>query len=400
MRAAEPLSSHNAASHKVEPLSAASAATNSTTRQRSSFAFPKAGLAKPKAPQSAGFVHASGERTPEYTLVHSGQLDLADAWSDATVHSAPMLPRELIAKIALPGVTSATSAELDVLEQHITLTAATTYRLELRLPHKVRAEKARARFDKGTQQLVVTMPVLPPPAPAQASRAATAYVCEVPSDAGGEPAAEPQPADAAAAAQATADDEAQAGAAVEVPAHAAQAAEPCNPAVPAGAEAARDGSTAPVAVLEPFQPSACSGCQHADANNSALEQCSEGSALLAGASDMGASHTASATDTDASTLDADCGALSGLHAAAASWSKVHAERDTADAPAHMAAACSSEDCGPASKQDATATEATNGGGSDHGSAAQAHARDAEQPCKPEGVKLDMTLDFAFIDELD
>jgi hypothetical protein len=125
--------------------------------------------AAPKGPLDAGFKHADGAITPRHAIIHRGQLDLADAWGDSAIHAAPLIPQELVVRIDLPGIPAAAALNLDVTLHDLTLSLPGKFCLHLPLPFHVDSQKARAKFDTSVQQLAVTVPVFPPPPPPRPS---------------------------------------------------------------------------------------------------------------------------------------------------------------------------------------------------------------------------------------
>ena len=137
---------------------------------RTAFKFPQSSSRKAAARSHTlpGFVHSDGCTTPAYELLHSGHLDLADAWADSSVHAAPTVPQALVVRVQLPGVGSAVGVQLDVVPRKLTLMVTDKFRLEVPLPFAVRGEEARAKFDTAAAQLTVTCPVVPPKPPPRA----------------------------------------------------------------------------------------------------------------------------------------------------------------------------------------------------------------------------------------
>lgn len=80
---------------KIKPLDpqnqaplASKKETSPSPSSRSSFGFP-ATVDKPKPsppsivdPTQPGFIHEGGEMTPQWEIVHRGQVDLGEAWGD------------------------------------------------------------------------------------------------------------------------------------------------------------------------------------------------------------------------------------------------------------------------------------------------------------------------------
>ncbi|GIL55778.1 hypothetical protein Vafri_11307 [Volvox africanus] len=120
-----------------------------------------------KNPLQAGYRHDDGAVTPEWTLVYRGQTDLAAAWGDAGRGLAVdmQVPKELLVRVTLPGVASAAGVDLDVGERRLTLKVPGRYHLDAPLPYGVEENKGKAKFDKASKQLEVSLPVVPPPPP-------------------------------------------------------------------------------------------------------------------------------------------------------------------------------------------------------------------------------------------
>mmetsp|Transcript_2413 Transcript_2413/g.6057 ORF Transcript_2413/g.6057 Transcript_2413/m.6057 type:complete len:665 (+) Transcript_2413:406-2400(+) len=139
---------------------------------RSGFSFPapkrKVQEVKPSAPGEIGYKYASGEVCPAYQVVERGSADLAAAWGDAGrgIDVGAGVPKELVLRVELPGCTSAAGMELELEKKSISLCIPGKFKLEKRLAHRVDDSRAKAKFDKAKQRLEVTLPVVPPPAPA------------------------------------------------------------------------------------------------------------------------------------------------------------------------------------------------------------------------------------------
>ncbi|GIL76715.1 hypothetical protein Vretifemale_6308 [Volvox reticuliferus] len=120
-----------------------------------------------KNPLQAGYRHDDGAVTPEWTLVYRGQTDLAAAWGDAGrgLTMDMQVPKELLVRVTLPGVSSAAGVDLDVGERRLTLKVPGKYHLDAPLPYGVEESKGKAKFDKASKQLEVALPVVPPPPP-------------------------------------------------------------------------------------------------------------------------------------------------------------------------------------------------------------------------------------------
>ncbi|GLC36093.1 hypothetical protein PLESTB_001381400 [Pleodorina starrii] len=129
-----------------------------------------------KDPSQPGYRHPDGCRTPEWTLVHRGQTDLAAAWGDAGRGLAldASVPKELLIRVTLPEVASAAAVDLDVGQRRLTIKVPGKYLLDIVLPYAVDDDKGKAKFDKARKQLEITLPVVPPPPPTRAPAAAAA----------------------------------------------------------------------------------------------------------------------------------------------------------------------------------------------------------------------------------
>ncbi|XP_067319246.1 protein kintoun [Anolis sagrei] len=101
--------------------------------------------------------------TPRWTLRHRSFLDLQDFRPDSTPST---VPRELELSVELPLLRSAAQARLEVRGRLLELDSPkpAAYRLRLTLPYAVDEAAGKATFDKAKRRLVVTLPVLPPPA--------------------------------------------------------------------------------------------------------------------------------------------------------------------------------------------------------------------------------------------
>nr|XP_060611109.1 proline-rich protein 36-like [Anolis sagrei ordinatus] len=101
--------------------------------------------------------------TPRWTLRHRSFLDLQDFRPDSTPST---VPRELELSVELPLLRSAAQARLEVRGRLLELDSPkpAAYRLRLTLPYAVDEAAGKATFDKAKRRLLVTLPVLPPPA--------------------------------------------------------------------------------------------------------------------------------------------------------------------------------------------------------------------------------------------
>ena len=139
-------------------------------------------------------MYPGGETVPEYAVVHRGEMDLSEHWGDVghNLRQSHQRPRELVVKVKLGALKSAKGVDLDVTVRKVELGYTGKYKLDLTLPFDVYQDQGRARFDKATTTLEVTLPVVPPPKLKAAP--APSVVCEVVdvADRGGEPDVAPE----------------------------------------------------------------------------------------------------------------------------------------------------------------------------------------------------------------
>lgn len=162
-------------SSSSQPSSLTSSSSEDDSSSRSSFAFsnPKS-KSKPPAPPisnltptQSGFKHETGEVTPQWEIIHRGQVDLGEAWGDANraISINTTHPKELVLRVVLPGITSAAGVDLEVSRNQVTLGVPSKYKLTATLPYPVDSERGKAKFDKARNTLEVVMPVIVPPPP-------------------------------------------------------------------------------------------------------------------------------------------------------------------------------------------------------------------------------------------
>lgn len=140
---------------------------------RSGFSFDRA-VNRKKAAKAAvpkegepGFVYASGQQVPPFSIVEKGEYDIANTWGDMgkALDNAPKRPKELTLKVTLAGVRGVGEISLDVTSAEVLLSVSTKYKLEAKLPYPVFDKKGKAKFDKKKQTLEITLPVVPPEKP-------------------------------------------------------------------------------------------------------------------------------------------------------------------------------------------------------------------------------------------
>ena len=97
-------------------------------------------------------------------VVESGTFDMRNHMerenADSNVHRHR--PQKLVVRVTLDGLTSLANVELDVSERAIVLKVPGKPTFEKRLPYPVNSDKGKAKFNKSTSVLQVTVPVLPP----------------------------------------------------------------------------------------------------------------------------------------------------------------------------------------------------------------------------------------------
>jgi hypothetical protein len=129
---------------------------------------------------------SKGPLVPNHEIVERGVMDLGDFNNSQFAKSTR--PKELVVKIALPKLlkSQVSMVDLDIAEKTLSLKYKDVYDLSLRLPYPVDESAGKAKFDKSTSKLVVTLPVLKhmpaslranlPPAPPEENEAIeTAY---------------------------------------------------------------------------------------------------------------------------------------------------------------------------------------------------------------------------------
>ncbi|KAH9500129.1 Protein kintoun [Bulinus truncatus] len=99
---------------------------------------------------------------PKYTIVHRSHIDMSE-YRNAPDAKTSTRPKELVIKIELPLLNSASQANLDIFEKRLLVTSVSpaAYKLDLALPFPVNEDEGFAKFDKSKKLLIVTLPVLP-----------------------------------------------------------------------------------------------------------------------------------------------------------------------------------------------------------------------------------------------
>ncbi|XP_039390922.1 protein kintoun isoform X2 [Mauremys reevesii] len=127
--------------------------------------------AAPPGPQGGEGARPPSPTAPRWSLRHRSYVDLQDYRCCRDSAPSPV-PRELVVTIELPLLSSAGQAALEIRGRELRLDSQRpAYRLRLRLPYAVDENRGQATFNKAKRQLLVTLPVLPPPGPSLAAPA-------------------------------------------------------------------------------------------------------------------------------------------------------------------------------------------------------------------------------------
>ena len=109
-------------------------------------------------------VDTSGPQPPMYTMVERGNASMGDFESMGRRLVSSSRPAELVYKIDINKAAKASEVLLDVMPRTLKLEYKDVYFIEIELPYPVDHTKAKAKFDKSTKILSVTIPVRPPAA--------------------------------------------------------------------------------------------------------------------------------------------------------------------------------------------------------------------------------------------
>lgn len=101
--------------------------------------------------------------SPKYSIVHRGIINDYQKFTNAKEQQGGARPDALVIRIQLPLVESVSQIELDTLEKTLELSVPMMYKLNLDLPFPVVHDKGTAQWEKTKRELVVTLPVVPPP---------------------------------------------------------------------------------------------------------------------------------------------------------------------------------------------------------------------------------------------
>ncbi|KAJ3087123.1 Protein kintoun [Quaeritorhiza haematococci] len=109
----------------------------------------------------------SGMEGVKFRIIQRGLVEF-DQFTNERVKVGGRRPNALVIKIELPLVTKASDVELDTAETEVTLRAPSKYpnqTLHIPLPFPTDHDKGAAKFERSRRELVVTLPVVPPPMP-------------------------------------------------------------------------------------------------------------------------------------------------------------------------------------------------------------------------------------------
>jgi dynein assembly factor 2 len=103
---------------------------------------------------------------PKYSITHRSVVDMQDYVDSPNVRTDTR-PTALVIEIFLPLLSSAAPVQLDIFEKQLKLVSdkPAKYKLAIDLPYLVDESQGSAKFDKARRKLLVTLPVVPFPAP-------------------------------------------------------------------------------------------------------------------------------------------------------------------------------------------------------------------------------------------
>eukprot|EP01083_Nonionella_stella_P139592 426080_1 len=112
-----------------------------------------------KNPRSTNKKSCSPEAVPEFEIVYSGEISVQNFTTDRVQRVDERRPELLIVRVKLPKLTSIKGVVLDISEKQLQLCKPKMYRLSVDLPYAVDEAGGSAKFDKGTRELRVSLPV-------------------------------------------------------------------------------------------------------------------------------------------------------------------------------------------------------------------------------------------------
>ena len=131
----------------------------------SPFSFDRA--VKRPAANTAAAKEPEGECEPKHTVVHREDGDdLSKGFgrgnsSNEVSKRRDNRPKHLVVRVETPKIESIAGAELDVSDTRLFFQVPGKYRLDIPLPFEVDGDEGKAKFDKSSRRLEVTLPVKP-----------------------------------------------------------------------------------------------------------------------------------------------------------------------------------------------------------------------------------------------
>ena len=130
----------------------------------SAFSFDKAVKRPDTSPDAK---EPEGECEPKYSITHRDEgSDLSKGFgrgnsSNEVSKRRDTRPKHLVVRVTTPKIESIAGAELDVSERRLFFQVPGKYRLDIPLPFEVDGDEGKAKFDKSSRRLEVTLPVKP-----------------------------------------------------------------------------------------------------------------------------------------------------------------------------------------------------------------------------------------------
>jgi len=104
-------------------------------------------------------INGTAKVTPKHEIIHRGYFDMQSFTNNSSVGNINGgKPKELVIKIQLAKVSSASELDLDIFEKQLLLKSA-DYHLDVPLPYSINEDKGKAQFDKASKTLTVTLPL-------------------------------------------------------------------------------------------------------------------------------------------------------------------------------------------------------------------------------------------------
>jgi dynein assembly factor 2 len=133
-------------------------------KNASAFSFDKAVKRPDTSPETK---EPEGECEPKYSITHRDEgSDLSKGFgrgnsSNEVSKRRDTRPKHLVVRVTTPKIESIAGAELDVSERRLFFQVPGKYRLDIPLPFEVDGDEGKAKFDKSSRRLEVTLPVKP-----------------------------------------------------------------------------------------------------------------------------------------------------------------------------------------------------------------------------------------------